>query len=242
MCRELYPRALFEQSNGVFLTSRSAEADNPVHALAPDRSAAHNRAMRLTGQCPLCLGPTRHQPLCCHCRRHIRAHWQPPDTLDTSIPLGVQVFSLGPFAGALRRVVLAVKHGRDQRLNDWCGQQLAIQSRHLVRPDALTYVPSQRLSRLRRGGDTAAGLAAAIGRERGIAVVPTLQPPWRIQSRTRQHHQRQAPKGFRYQPQPVGRLWLVDDLMASGHSLHQAHDQLSAEGHIIEAWLVIARA
>ncbi len=198
--------------------------------------------MKITGQCPLCVGPTRAAVLCAHCRRHLRQGHSPTDPLDPVVPVGASLITLGAFEGALRALVLRIKHSQDTRVAQWCGHQLARRSRGLPRPDAITYLPSQRVNRLKRGGDTAATVANALALNTGRPLHPMLSPPLGVHRRTRSGSERGKAQGFTLISQPVGRVWLVDDVLATGHSLRQAHDTLTAAGHRVEAWLVLARA
>lgn len=70
----------------------------------------------------------------------------------------VSVVSLGPFDAGLRAMILYLKHRRDGAVGFYLGQQLARHFPAQCPIDAVTWIPSQPLNRLKRGGEALTAL------------------------------------------------------------------------------------
>ena len=180
--------------------------------------------------CVLCLGLTRRPLVCSTCRHQCIARPLRISAFENTQPWEIR--ALGSFDGALRRLVLKLKHGRDGPVGEWLGQALAPELSGLDRPDAITWVPSQLWNRWRRGGDPTYHLALGIGQSLSIPVQSTLQPTLSWHGRNRAKSQRELGR-FRANSSPHGRLWLVDDVFVTGSTMAGASHALEQAGYAV---------
>lgn len=184
--------------------------------------------------CLICLSITRRPVVCSSCRARIIGDAIHRQTCDAP-----ELFSLGPFAGGLRQLVLRLKHQRDGAVGDWLGAQLAAQLPPRPRPEAITWVPGQWHNRVRRGGDPAAHIARGLGQALSINQVGLLHSHLGWHSRHRSRVQRSHAK-FWAVPSDIRRVWLVDDTHVTGKTLAAAVDALGCAGIQVEAMLTAA--
>ena len=188
---------------------------------------------RLAFHCLLCLGITRQSILCSECRRLCL---NPTETqLDDAL-----VLSLGSFNAGLRTMILHLKHRRDGKVGVYLGQQLARHFPVNCPIDAVTWVPSQTLNRIKRGGDASAhiaqGFAQAIQRPAEGLLDPRLQ--WHGRHRSRA--QRQLGQ-FKVRSNQLGYVALIDDVFVTGKTLAGAKQALEAAGIRVAMMLTAAQ-
>lgn len=181
--------------------------------------------------CLLCLGPSQ-RPLCNHC---IEAF--PPENADTPSPI-----TLGAFRGPLKQAVLAAKLKGEIGLAFQLGQLLAEKALTVERPDAVTWVPSQRLNRWRRHGDTAASIAQGCADLLGLPCIATLQPAFEWHGRKRSKATREQHSPWQTLPHRACTLWLVDDVSTTGATLRQTQATLEAQGSRVSQTFCVAQA
>jgi ComF family protein len=162
-------------------------------------------------------------------------------------------FRLGPYEGLLRDAILRLKHHTGEGLADHLGELWASCAAERLRAagsDVVIPVPLHWLHRLRRGYNQsealARGLAAALG-------VP-CRPRWlrRARATRKQHHcqssdERRANVRGAFRTRHAGslrgrRVLLVDDVMTTGSTAHEAARTLRAAGAAQVAVAVLARA
>ena len=188
---------------------------------------------RLVFHCLLCLGITRQSILCSECRRLCL---NPTETqLDDAL-----VLSLGSFNAGLRTMILHLKHRRDGEVGVYLGQQLAHHFPVHCPIDAVTWVPSQSLNRIKRGGDASAhiaqGFAQAIQRPAEGLLDPRLQ--WHGQHRSRAERKLGQ---FRVRPNRLGQVALIDDVFVTGRTMAGAKQALEATGIRVAMMLTAAQ-
>ena len=148
--------------------------------------------------------------------------------------------AIGPYAGQLRDAVLQMKHAAFEPLAAAVGLRLAeaLQQQPLPQtPDLVAAVPMHWLKRLWRGTNPAETLARTIARRlrlRFAARLLVCRRYLRRQATLTAHERRQNVRGaFR-----ASRLWniagksvlLVDDVMTTGATAHEAARALLASG------------
>ena len=188
--------------------------------------------------CALCLAATRHRPLCPLCQRLCCIDANETQIWETNYPF--PVWSLGTFDSALKALVLQLKHGHDGLLGEWAGQAIAKHMPPRPKPDAVTWVPGQRLNRWIRGGDPASHIARGIARELNLPVRALLRPSLAWHGRHRSRSERKQGR-FSVQTSNCRRVWLVDDVLVTGNTLQGAAQTLEAHGLTVEEVAVIAR-
>ncbi len=147
---------------------------------------------------------------------------------------------IGPYEGPLRSAVLKCKHPAHEPLALALGQQLAesLRAKPFSRmPDLVAAVPTHWVRRLWRGTNTAETLARSVARQLGIRPAINLlvcRRPLRRQATLTPVERRRNVRGaFR-----TSRFWnitgrsvlLVDDVMTTGATAHEAARALLAAG------------
>lgn len=188
---------------------------------------------RLTFHCLLCLGITRQPILCSECRRLCL---NPTETkLDDA-----SVVSLGPFNGGLRTMILHLKHRRDGAVGFYLGQQLARHFPAQCPIDAVTWVPSQPLNRLKRGGDVSAHIAQGFADAIQRPATGLLDPRWQWHGRHRSRAERKLGQ-FRVRPNRLGQVALIDDVWVTGRTMTGAKQAIEAAGIRVAMMLTAAQ-
>ena len=185
----------------------------------------------LPHHCILCLGMTRRPLLCQTCQSAALHAPQRLAAFENCQPWEIR--ALGHFNGPLRALVLKLKHSRDGRVGEWLGRQLARQAASLPRPQAITWVPGQRLNRWRRGGDPAAHIAKGLADALNLPIQSCLHPNWSWHGRQRSRAQRKQAQ-LTVNPTPALRVWLVDDVFVTGATLAGATEALETAGVQVE--------
>jgi ComF family protein len=160
--------------------------------------------------------------------------------------------TIGPYEGALRQAVLQAKHAAHEPLAIALGQRLAkiIEQRGLPEwPDIVVSVPVHWLKRLWRKTNPASTIAAAAARQLHLPYAPgalvcrrllrrqaTLTPPERRQN------VRDAFRTSRWARLAGKRILLIDDVMTTGATAHEASRALLASGAAVVFVATVARA
>lgn len=153
-----------------------------------------------------------------------------------SEPPVFRTVAFGPYEGALRRLVHAMKfHGFDIAAAP-AGARLAeaVRREGIDSPDAVAAIPSTRRRNRERGYDPGVLLAEEVGRRLSLRVLPALvrvreTPP---QSALGASERRSNVAGaFRGRPVAHGRSFLlVDDVLTTGATAFAAAEALRASG------------
>jgi ComF family protein len=158
----------------------------------------------------------------------------------------LSVVAAGPYAGALRRTILAFKHGRRD-----AGDALAslLAERVAARlPSELVFVPVPTAARRRRerGFDQGVRLARRCGETTGHAVLVALHKPHADAQRGRGRTARLRAQG-RFVCAAPGlvrgmRIVLVDDVVTTGATLRDCAATLRECGAVVHQAIVLAYA
>jgi ComF family protein len=159
---------------------------------------------------------------------------------------------LGPYEGLLRDVVLRLKHRGNETLAELIGETWADRNRDMLLaagPSVIVPVPLHWWRRFRRGYNQGLALARGLGRRLDLPVCPSYLRRWRrtapqtsIPYAARRDNVRDA---FRARPGAglAGRtILLVDDVLTSGATLHEAAVSLRKGGAARVIVAVLARA
>jgi ComF family protein len=173
------------------------------------------------GVCSTCWSSRiAHPPaLCPHCGDPDISEPGPCLSCRTDRPLWDAATSYGPYLGALRQLVLLLKHGRDELATPLADlMREAFEAARWPVPDMLVAVPMPWLRRIRRGYNHAALLAAALARRLGVPVGRGLRRRrgTRQVGKPRSSRLRLAASSFRAVGRVGGRVVLVDDVMTTG--------------------------
>ena len=175
-----------------------------------------------------------------------------PHLITPRLDPGVPVLSLGRYAGARRKAVVALKERGRTDLLDPLGDALQVALEHLLTwgvldpPLALVPAPTRRSSARRRGGDPVTGLA-----RRAAAGLPglTVTPAQRLKTFTRDSvglssADRQANIAGRIRLlRPVsGTVLLVDDIVTTGATAAESVRVLQTAGAAVAAVVTVAHA
>jgi ComF family protein len=159
-------------------------------------------------------------------------------------PLSVE--AVGPYAGALRRAILAFKRGRRDvgaALGELFAERLG---GHVPAGVVLVPVPTVAARRRERAFDQSAVLAQALAVPGGIPVLGALRQTSRDAQRGRSRAARLRARG-RFActaPSLVAgtRIVLVDDVMTTGATLRDCAATLECSGAIVRSAYVVALA
>lgn len=164
-----------------------------------------------------------------------------------------QAFRLGPYDGLLRDAVLRLKHHTGEGLAEalgefWAG--CAAQTLRALAIEVVVPIPLHWLHRLRRGYNQSESLAQALA----AALAVPCRPRWlrRARATRKQHHCRSREErranvrgAFRTRHGDAVRgkhVLLVDDVMTTGSTAHEAARVLRTAGAARIAVAVLARA
>lgn len=196
----------------------------------------------LPKRCAGCGAPG--QVLCTRCRRELAAT---PFRLTPSVGALVPVYALGPYAGAHRGVVLAMKERNNLAVRRLIGAVVDAAVAHLQargeipEPVGLVPAPTRPASARARGGDPVAQVCAATGRP--THPVLSLEPAARDQSELGAAQRRANLSGrVRCRAVPAGALVVVDDVVTTGSTLHASVATLLSRGADVRACIALCAA
>ena len=186
----------------------------------------------------------RGEVLCPACAQELR---RPPERVFTRVDPHVPVFALGPYAGAHRGVVLAMKERGDHRVREHVGVVVAAGVRHLQArgevPEQVVLVPAPtrvRSARL-RGGDPVTDVCRAAG----LPVCATLQ----LRAGTPDQgmldaagRRRNLVGRVEMGRRPTAPVVLVDDVVTTGSTMAASVERLLAAGCVVSGAVAIAAA
>jgi len=152
---------------------------------------------------------------------------------------GVPAFALGAYDGALRRAVVAMKHGERDPLDTFAAL-LAARARF---EGVLVPLPTTRARAAERGFDQSVELARRIAARAGVPCTSLLRKRGAPQDgRTRLARLRSAGR-FRLTAAPPlpAAVTLLDDVCTTGATLRDAMHTLGAAGVCVRRIVVVAR-
>ena len=198
----------------------------------------------LPRRCAGCAAPGEH--LCPRCRHELRS---PPQRIHTRVDPHVPVWSLGPYEGTRRGVVLAMKEHRHLAVRGLLGPVLAaavgfLQARGELDSNpapVLVPAPTRARSARLRGGDPVTDVCRAAG----LPVTPALRHRKGVADQVglgvgkRRENLAGALELRRIPPGPV---LLVDDVTTTGSTLTASSEALLAAGVPVVGAIVICHA
>lgn len=161
-----------------------------------------------------------------------------PDRFDCG---SLRVSALGPYEGALRSAVLALKDGRRDVARALAGR-LAL----LVRAEMiLVAIPTTAARRSERGFDGCALMASLAAAGSGASVLNSIIQVRGDSQRGRDRNARLAAAGrFRWAGAPLegAEIVLLDDVVTTGSTLADCAAVIRAAGGIVNEAIVVAHA
>ncbi len=152
---------------------------------------------------------------------------------------GVPGFALGPYDGALRRAIVAMKHGERDPLDAFAD---LLAARAMI-DGVLVPLPTSRGRAAERGFDQAVELARRLAVRRGLAWAQLLVKRGAPQDRRTRRQRLDASGRFairRGAPLP-DRVTLIDDVCTTGATARDAIRVLRAAGVDVRRLVVLAR-
>jgi len=207
--------------------------------------------------CPSCRTGLTADPLpaCPHCAGTVGPYVQ---LSDGCVSCHKESFAfetavrLGPYEGVLREAVLRLKQHRREGLAELLGELWAHHASerfHSLAADVIVPVPLHRWRRWRRGYNQSEALARGIANRLKIPCHPSWlrrlrnTPDQTLQSPGgRRENVRGAFRAKRRAPLKGMRILLVDDVMTTGSTAHEAARALRAAGAAPVMVAVLARA
>lgn len=196
----------------------------------------------LPRRCAGCAAPGEH--LCGDCRVALSA---PPQRVSPPTFPHAPVFAFGPYAGAHRGLVLAMKEHNNLAVRRHAGAVLAAGLETLVArgeiPEKVGLVPAPTRAKAARarGGDPVEALCRASGRP--TWPVLSLAPGTADQSTLGAQQRRENLSGrVTATGAPAGALVVVDDVVTTGATLQAGVEKLLALGGDVVACLVLCAA
>ncbi len=201
-------------------------------------------------QCGGCGNPgTR---WCTACAKELAVRADQPHLVTPRLDPGVPVLSLGRYAGARRKVIIAVKeHGRADLLGPLAGALAAALEQLLTwgildTPLTVVPAPTRRSAARRRGGDPVTRMArAAVAAHPGLTVIPAL----RLRAFARDSvglssagRQRNIAGSIQLSTPVTGPVVVVDDVVTTGATVTESVRVLQACGADVVAVLALAHA
>ncbi|PQE00550.1 phosphoribosyltransferase [Mycobacterium sp. EPG1] len=186
---------------------------------------------------------------CAACDRELTVKPDEPHVVSPRLDPGVPVLSLGRYAGARRRAIVALKeHGRVD-LRAPLAAALRTGLDHLLTwgvvdaPVTLVPAPTRRSSARRRGGDPVARIAALAARDEAVAPVLRMRAFTRdsvgLSSAARQ---RNVAGRVRLTAPVTGPVIMVDDVVTTGATATESVRVLQTGGAVVLAVLTLANA
>lgn len=176
--------------------------------------------------------------LCAGCR---------PPTAPARVPVpGLQVWAAGPYAGGLRRALIAYKERGRAELGRPLGALLAgavAAAGPDVRGACLVPVPSSRRAVRERGGDHVLRLTRVVARRTGLPIVPALALAREVRDSAGLGREARAANlagAFAAAAAAGRRAVLVDDIVTTGATLREARRALRRAGWAGATAVVIA--
>lgn len=198
----------------------------------------------LPRRCAGCAAPGEH--LCPRCRQALRT---PPRRIHTRVGPHVPVWSLGPYDGTHRRVVLAMKEHRHLAVRGLLGPVLAAAVEFLQARGEVAAVPAPvlvpaptraRAARL-RGGDPVTDVCRASG----LAVSEALRHRPGVADQVGLgvgERRRNLAGALELRRIPADPVLLVDDVATTGSTLAASSEALLAAGCRVVGAIVICHA
>ncbi len=182
---------------------------------------------------PVCIACGEPGPaLCIGCEPH------PTEAIEFALD-GVPAFALGPYEGALRQAIVAMKHGERDPLEAFA----ALLDARAPLIGALVPVPTSRGRAAQRGFDQAVELARQFAARRGAACAEPLEKRGGPQA-GRDRHARLGSRGrfriCRGVAVPTD-VTLLDDVCTTGATLRDAAAAMRAAGARVRRFVVLAR-
>lgn len=185
------------------------------------------------GVCPVCGLPSPHGETCGACLRRA-------PNFDATL-------ALFAYAGPVREMVLAIKHGRGFGIAPWLGRLMAFKLRESgIEAELILPMPLHKTRLRQRGFNQAVELARPIRSETGWAferelVIRDIDTPC-LEGLRRKERQRAVRGAFRcVKPLSGQHVLVVDDVMTSGATLDELAACLKQQGAARVSNLVIAR-
>lgn len=199
--------------------------DEPIHDTGVCKNCLSNFGAQMAWVCRVCGLPIA-PPLClCEICRTNRYHFDAQR-------------SAGAYSGNLQQAVLRLKHGRERWLSRPLGRLLAIAAMPFAPFDFLIPIPLTPESAVRRGFNQALDLACEASTVLGVPVLDVLrrrerpEQQWQLSRNKRWENL----KGSMFMKGPGvfdgGRVLLVDDVMTTGATLHEAARVLKGIGSV----------
>ncbi|GJF07949.1 hypothetical protein NGTWS0302_20070 [Mycolicibacterium cyprinidarum] len=189
---------------------------------------------------------------CTACDKELAVRPDQPHLVTPRLDPGVPVLSLGRYAGARRKAVVAVKERGRTDLIPPLAQALRQGIESLLRwgileaPVTVVPAPTRRSAARRRGGDPVTRMAqAATASHHGLTVVPAL----RLKAFTRDSvglssgdRQRNIAGRIRLPTPLSGQVVVVDDVVTTGATASESVRILQTRGADVVAVLALAHA
>lgn len=137
-------------------------------------------------------------------------------------------------------MILHLKHRRDGEVGFYLGEQLASHFPAQCPIDAVTWVPSQPLNRIKRGGDASAHIAQGFAHVIQRPVMGLLDPRWQWHGQHRSRAERKLGQ-FRVRSNCQGYVALIDDVYVTGRTLAGAKQALEGAGNKVVTMLTAAQ-
>lgn len=182
---------------------------------------------------PACAGCDAPGPaLCAGCA-------PPPESALRFVVDGVPAFAIGPYEGALRRAIVAMKRGERDPLDVFA----TLLERAPV-DGVLVPLPTARRRAAERGFDQAVSLARRLALRRGLGVAEILTKHGRAQEGRGRRERLMAFGRFRIRPGVTlpDAVTLLDDVCTTGATLQDAAHTLRAAGVQVRGIVVVARS
>ena len=188
------------------------------------------RAWLFPPACVICDAPGL--ALCCACAP------VPRDAIAFALD-GVPAFALGPYEGALRRAIVAMKRGERDPLDAFAG---LLAARALI-DGTLVPVPTSRARAAQRGFDQSVELARRIASRRGVPFAHVLQNLGGAQAGRGRRERLAAVGRFRIQHGAglPATATLLDDVCTTGATLRDAVRLLRGAAVDVRCIVVLAR-